>query len=56
MTKLFGGTKEWIDKIKNCKNVLSLKVVEVVLVQYNLVDNQYQQKSEVLYNYIFYNN
>ena len=27
----------------------SLEVVEVVLVQYNLVDNHYQQKSEVLY-------
>ena len=28
---------------------MSTEVVEVVLVQYNLVDNQYQQKSEVLY-------
>ena len=30
--------------------MLSLEV-EVVLVQCNLVDNQYQQKSEVLYNF-----
>ena len=29
----------------------SLKVVEVVLVQCNLVDNQYQQKPEVLYTF-----
>ena len=29
----------------------SLEVVEVVLVQCNLVDNQYQQKSEVLYTF-----
>ena len=29
--------------------MLSLEVVEVVLVQCNLVDNQYQQKSEVSY-------
>ena len=29
----------------------SLEVVEVVLVQRNLVDNQYQQKSEVLYTF-----
>ena len=29
----------------------NLEVVEVVLVQCNLVDNQYQQKSEVLYTF-----
>ena len=29
----------------------SLEVVEVVLVQCNLVDNQYQQKSKVLYTF-----
>ena len=28
-------------------------MVEVVLVQCNLVDNQYQQKSEVLYTFTF---
>ena len=27
------------------------KIVEVFLVQWNLVDNQYQQKSEVLYTF-----
>ena len=31
------------------ENVPSLQVAEVVLVQRNLLDNQYQQKSEVLY-------
>ena len=31
--------------------MLSLKVVEVVLVQCNLVDGQYQQKSEVLHTF-----
>ena len=30
----------------------NLEVVEVVLVQCNLVDKQYQQKSEVLYTFI----
>ena len=29
----------------------SLEVVKVFLVQYNLVDNQYQRKSEVLYTF-----
>ena len=39
--KLFGNTKKIIDKTKNWEKVPSL---EVVLVQCNLVDNQYQQK------------
>ena len=49
--KLFGSTKKIIDKTKNGENVPSLDVVEVVLVQCNLVDNQNQQKSEVLYTF-----
>ena len=36
-----------IDKTKTGEKLPSLEVVEVVLVQCNLVDNQYQQKSEV---------
>ena len=44
---LFGSTKNLIDKTKNRENVPSLEVVGVVLVQCNLVDNQYQQNSEV---------
>ena len=35
----------------NREKVPSIEVVEVVLVQCNLVDNQYQQKSEVLYTF-----
>ena len=49
--KLFGSIKKLIDKTKNGENIPSLQVVEVVLVQCNLVDNQYQQKSEVLYTF-----
>ena len=41
--KLFGSSKTLIGKTKTQK-----KVAEVVLVQCNLVDNQYQQTSEVL--------
>ena len=41
--------KKLIDKTKNGKNRPKLEIVEVVLVQCNLVDNQYQQKSEVSY-------
>ena len=35
----------------NREKVPSIEVAEVVLVQCNLVDNQYQQKSEVLYTF-----
>ena len=49
--KLLGSTKESIEKTKNGGKVPSLKVFEVVWVQCNLVDNQYQQKSEVLYTF-----
>ena len=46
--KLFCSTKKLIDKTKNGENVSSFEVVEVVLVRCGLVDNQNQQKSEVL--------
>ena len=38
-----------IDKTKNGEHMPSFEVVEVVLVHCNLIDNQYQQKFEVLY-------
>ena len=40
--------KKLIDKKKSGENVSSIEVVDVVLVQCDLVDNQYQQKTEVL--------
>ena len=48
--KLFASTKK-ISKTKGGGKVSSLEVIELVLVQCNLVDNQYQQKSEVLYTF-----
>ena len=48
----FVSTKKLIDKTKNGKNVFSLEVVEVALVQCNLIDNQCQQKSEALYTFM----
>ena len=49
--KLFRSTTKLTDKTKSQKNVQSLEVVEVVLVQCNLVDNQYYQKTEVFYTF-----
>ena len=46
--KLFGSTKKLIHKSKNGEKVPSLEVVEVALVQYSLVDNQYQERSASL--------
>ena len=44
--------KKLIGKTKNGEKVPTLEVAEVVLVQYNLVDNQYQQKSEVSWTFM----
>ena len=38
-------------KNKCTEKMCPVEVVEVVLVQCNLLDNQYQQKSEVLYTF-----
>ena len=53
--KLSGSIKKLTGKTRNGEKVPSLEVVEVVLVQYNLVENQYQQKSEVLYTFTLNN-
>ena len=49
--KSFGNTNKLKDKTKKEKNVPNLEVAKVVLFQCSLVDNQYQQKSEVLNTY-----
>ena len=46
--KLFGSTKKLINKTKNDVKVLSLEVVELVVVQCNSLDNQYELTSELL--------
>ena len=42
------NTNKIIDKTKNGENVPNFELVEVVLLQCNLVVNQYQEKCEVL--------
>ena len=49
--KLFGSTNKLIEKTKNGEKYQVLKQLKVVLGQCNLVDNQYQKKSEVLYTF-----
>ena len=50
--KLLGSTESKITKDKNGENVLHLKIVELVLVHCNLVNNDYQQDSRILYTFV----
>ena len=50
--KLLGSTKNEITKNKNGENVPHLAVTEVVLVHCNVVNNDYQQDSTVLYTFV----
>ena len=50
--KLLGSTKNKITKDKNGENVPHLEITEVVLVHCNIVNNDYQQDSIVLYTFV----
>ena len=50
--KLLESTKNKITKDENGENVPHLKIAEVVLVHCNIVNNDYQQDSRVLYTFV----
>ena len=50
--KLLGNTKNKIIKDKNGENVPHLEITEVILVHCNIVNNDYQQDSRVLYTFV----
>ena len=50
--KLLGSTENKITKDKNGENVPHLEITEVVLVHCNMVINDYQQDSRVLYTFV----
>ena len=50
--KLFRSTESKITKDKNGGNVPHLEIVELVLVHCNLVNNDYQQDSRILYTFV----
>ena len=50
--KLLGSTKKVIDKDKNGENVPKLESVEAILVHCNLVKNNYQDTSKVLFTLV----
>ena len=50
--KLLGSTESKIIKDKNGENVPHLELVELVLIHCNLVNNDYQQDSRILYTFV----
>ena len=50
--KLLGSTKKDVDSNKNSENVAKLESVEVVLVHCNLVKNNYQYSSKILFSFV----
>ena len=50
--KLLQNTEFKITKDKNGENVPHLEITEVVLVHCNIVNNDYQQDSRVLYTFV----
>ena len=51
-TKLLGSTKSKITKDGNGENVPRLEITEEVLIYCNIVNNDYQQNSRVLYTFV----
>ena len=50
--KLLGSIKSKITNDKNGKNLPHLEITEVILVHCNLVNNDYQQDSRILYRFV----
>ena len=50
--KLLGSTKNMITKDKNGENEPHVEITEVALVHCNIVNNDYQQDSRVLYTFV----
>ena len=54
--QLLGSSKKVIDENKDGEIVPRLETVEIVLVNRNLVNNNYQQVSKVLFTFVPKNN
>ena len=50
--KLFGSVKKDVDQDKDVEDVPKLESVKVVLVHCNLVNNNYQHTSKVLFTFV----
>ena len=50
--KLLGSTKSEITKDENVEIVTRLEITEVLLIHFNIVNNNYQQDSRVLNTFV----
>ena len=50
--KLLGRTESKVTKDKNGENLLHLEILELIVVHCNLVNNDYQQDSRILYTFV----
>ena len=50
--RLLGDTKKDVDQEKDGKDAPKLEALELVLVHFNLVNNNYQQESKVLFMFM----
>ena len=50
--KLFGSSENKITKDKNGENVLDLEITDILLVHCNIVNDDYQQDSRVLFTFL----
>ena len=50
--KLLRSNRSKITKNENCENVAYIKITEVVLVHCNIVSNDYEHASVVLYKFV----
>ena len=50
--KLLGSAESKITKDKNGENVPHLEIAELVLIYCNVVNNNYQQNSRILYTFV----
>ena len=51
--KLLGSTKSKITKDENGEKVPHVEITEVVLIHCNIVNEDYQQDSRVLYEFVY---
>ena len=50
--KLLGSTQSKITKNENGENVPYLEISEVILIHYNIVNNNYRRNSRLLYTFL----
>ena len=50
--KLLGSTESKITEDNNDENMYHLEIIELVLIHCNLVNNDYQQDSRILYTFV----